>query len=218
MGNLNNSTGRRFFNYQNLVSRGFKPQISFPKFAINYSKLKFPAGIIVLSILILGVGIYFLSKPANVTTTALNSKAELVPAKSTAYLNKEFSFPLLDDKGKEVSKLKFTIENAELRDQIIVKGQRASSVQGRTFLILNLKISNELDKPASINSRDYIRLSVNGNQTEWLAADIHNDPVEVQAQSVKYTRVGFPINEADKDLKIRVGEINGEKSITDLVF
>jgi hypothetical protein len=35
--------------------------------------------------------------------------------------------------------------------------------------------------------------------------------VEVQAISTKFTRVGFPINENDSDLKLRVGEIEGEK-------
>lgn len=131
-------------------------------------------------------------------------------AKTSQNINKEFQFPLKDEKGVEVSRLKFFIPNAEVRDEIIIKGQRASAVEGRTFLIINLKITNSYQKSVSINSRDYFRLSVN-NSDEKLAPDIHNDPVEIQPISTKYTRVGFPINETDKNLVLHVGEIIGKK-------
>ena len=139
-------------------------------------------------------------------------------ARSSIDFNKEFVFPLKNDKGEEVAKLKYLIEKAELRDEIVVKGQRAKAIKGRTFLILNLKIANEFNQSIEIKSRDYVRLSVNGNKDEWLAPDIHNDPVEVQAISTKYTRIGFPINDTDHDLVIRVGEINGDKEEIALQF
>ena len=66
-----------------------------------------------------------------------------------------------------------------------------------------------------MNTRDYVRLTVN-NGSEWLAPDIHNDPVEIQAISTKYTRIGFPISDTDKKLKLQIGEINGDKEIVDL--
>jgi hypothetical protein len=125
-------------------------------------------------------------------------------------LNKEFSFSLTDEKGKSVSNFKYTIENAELRNEIIVKGQKATAIKGRVFLILNLKINNSLNQNIKINSKDYIRLSVNGSK-EKLAPDIHNDPVEVQAISTKVTRLGLAINDTDKDIVLQVGEINGKK-------
>lgn len=140
-----------------------------------------------------------------------SDRVEVKGAKAAQDLNREFTFPLKDDKGKEVSKIKFVVERAELRDEIIVKGQRATAVKGRTFLIITLKITNEHNQPIEIDTRDYIRLSVNGNESELLAPDIHNDPVEVQAISTKYTRVGFPINDSDRNLVLLVGEINGEK-------
>lgn len=130
-------------------------------------------------------------------------------------LNKSFSFPLRDAQGKQVSQLKYEIQNVELRDEIIVKGQRATSVKGRTFLILNLKITNNFDKSIQLNSKDYIRLIV-GSSPEKLAADIHNDPVDVQAISTKYTRLGFPINDDEKSLTLQVGEISGQKETVTL--
>lgn len=139
------------------------------------------------------------------------NKIEVSGAKASQDLNREFLFPLRDGGGQNLSDIKFFIEKAELRDEIVVKGKRATSVKGRVFLIITAKITNQYSQAISMNTKDYVRLSVNGNEEEWLAPDIHNDPVEIQAISTKYTRVGFPINETDRNLILRVGEINGEK-------
>ena len=139
------------------------------------------------------------------------NKITVSGAKASQDLNREFLFPLRDGGGESLSDIKFFIEKVELRDEIVVKGKRATAIKGRAFLIITLKITNQYSQSISMNTKDYIRLSVNGNETEWLAPDINNDPVEIQAISTKYTRVGFPINDSDKNLILRVGEINGEK-------
>jgi hypothetical protein len=149
---------------------------------------------------------------------ATDERIEIQGAKATIELNREFTFPLRDNNGNEISDIKYIIRSAELRDEIIVKGSRATAVKGRTFLILNLKISNEYDQTISINTRDYVRLTVNDNEEEKLAPDIHNDPVEVQAISTKLTRIGFPVNDTDENLKLYVGEISGDKEIIELNF
>lgn len=129
-------------------------------------------------------------------------------------LNREFSFPLKDAKGKEVSKLAYEIQSAELRSEIIVKGQKATAIKGRAFLVINLKITNNYNQAISINARDYLRIIVDGS-TEKLAPDIHNDPVEVQAISTKSTRVGVAVDDTAKNIVLQVGEIDGKKdSIT----
>jgi hypothetical protein len=148
----------------------------------------------------------------NSSATQSSSEKPAAPIiKAEQTLNKTYNFPIRDDSGKELNKLKFEILSASLQDEILVKGQRATAVQGRTFLILDLKIVNSYDKGVQINTRDYLRLIVNGNKNEPIAADIHNDPVEVQAISAKQTRIGFPINESYKNLELQVGEINGKK-------
>lgn len=139
-------------------------------------------------------------------------------ANDAASINREFNFPLRNEGGEEVATFKYIIENVELRDEIIVKGQKATAIKGRDFLILTLKLQNSLDDSIEVNTKDYIRLSVNGNDGEWLAPDIHNDPVEVQAIAVKNTRLGFPISEDDNTLVIQVGEINGEKEKINIEF
>ncbi len=143
-------------------------------------------------------------------------RVQIQPAKSEQDINRDFTFPLKDSTGKQVSDFKYTIQKAELRDEIVIKGQRAVAVSGRTFLLIYLKITNSENQSIQINTRDYIRLSVNGNKSEWLAADVHNDPVAVQAISTKYTTVGFAINDTDKNLVLSVGEIGGDKTEIEL--
>jgi hypothetical protein len=155
------------------------------------------------------------SKPVDATTN-IAAPSSL----STINLNKKFTFPLKDDKGAIVGNFDYVIESAEIQKQIIVQGQRATAVDGRDFLILNLKITNNLKKTIQLNTRDYIRLTVASNPSEQLAPDIHNDPVEVQAISTKFTRVGVALDEADtrKTIHLKVGEIDGKKQDIDLNF
>lgn len=167
-------------------------------------------GLLALVVVIGGAGII------GDTDTPKTGRAKVLGAKATQDINREFLFPLTNSEGEEVSNLKYVIQAAELRDEIVVKGQRATAIEGRTFLIFTLKITNEHSQAIEMSTRDYIRLSVNGNEDEWLAPDIHNDPVEIQAISTKNTRVGFPINDTDSNLVLRVGEINGEKETISL--
>jgi len=76
--------------------------------------------------------------------------------------------------------------------------------------VLNLKITNNYNKAVQLSTRDYVRLIVD-NSSDRLAADIHNDPVDVEPISTKYTRLGFPIVSDAKSLKLEVGEITGTK-------
>lgn len=182
----------------------------------NSMKKKIPSLILILGLLAIS---FFLGTKFPKRTTAQTDPRQTVPgARATVELNKEFEFPIKDSTGKEVTKLKYTIQNAELRDEIIVKGSRAVAVKGRTFLILNIKIENQFEKGITINARDYLRLSVNGNDTELTAADIHNDPVDIQPISTKVTRLGFPINDTDKKIVLNVGEIKGTKTPVPLEF
>lgn len=139
-------------------------------------------------------------------------------AKEKATINREFEFPLKNSKGDEVSKIKYTIESVELRKEILLKGKKASAVSGRIFFVVNIKIANSFDRSIEINSRDYLRVIVGSNEKELLAADIHNDPVRVQAISTKYTRLGFPVNDSAKEFKLKIGEINGEKTDIEVKF
>lgn len=145
-------------------------------------------------------------------------RVQLQGAKAKETLNKSFDFSVKDDKGKEFTKIKYVIDTAELRDQIVVKGQLMTSVKGRTYLILTLDLTNSSDKTISFNSLNYVRLTVNGDENKLIAADIHNDPVLIQAISTKTTRLGFPISDTDKKLVLHVGEVDGPKQSIALKF
>ncbi len=180
----------------------------------NILKIVVPVVLLLVVVVVIRQVYYANSSVQGANTTVSTDSKPL----ETMNLNREFKFPLRNDAGKEVGKLTYIIESAELRKQIIVKGSRASAVDGRLFLILNLKIVNDLDKGLQINSRDYLRISVNGKNKELFAPDIHNDPVEVQAISTKNTRVGLAINEDDTNIDLQVGEINGNKEHIKLTF
>jgi hypothetical protein len=172
--------------------------------------------IILVGVLTYNFGRLQMGKNKSVQTfnTVDNSKIQVPVAKAQSDLNRDFSFQLAS--GKQTYKFTYTIESAQLVDQIIVQGQLAKAVAGKNFLILNLKVTNDNTQGIQINTRDFVRLS--GGDTEWLAADVHNDPVEIQAISTKYTRLGFPVDENQKNFKLQIGEITGDKTIVDLNF
>lgn len=178
-----------------------------------------PLGIVLL--VVVAIAAFILTNNTdNSASSVLGTNDQRVEVKkplAEQKIEKDFAFPLKDGSGKEISKVKYKILNTELRDEVIVNGKRATAIKGRMFLIINLKITNDYSKTISVNTRDYIRMSVNNNG-ENLAPEIHNDPVEIQARSTKYTRLGFPINDTDKDLKLSVGEIEGKKETIKLNF
>lgn len=148
--------------------------------------------------------------PSTIIGGTSDERTEAPKPIATQGLNKKFNFPLRDADGKEVAKITFLVESANLQDAFIYQGKLARSVKGRTFLIFNLKITNPYTKTIEINAKDYIRVKLN-NSNEQLAPEIHNDPVEIQADSTKYTRIGLPINDTDKNIVILIGELQGEK-------
>lgn len=185
----------------------------------NNSKLR--TYVIVGAVLIVALLLFlkfnpFTSGPSR--SVSSNDKAVLKDALKTLPLNREFKFPLKDEKNETVGEIKYTIENVELRDEIIIKGKKAYAVKGRVFLILNLKITNDSSKTISMNTKDYARLFINNNENEPLSPSIHNDPVVVDAISVKPTRIGFAISESDKNIKLKIGEIKGDKTTVDINF
>ncbi|OGH39318.1 MAG: hypothetical protein A3B44_02445 [Candidatus Levybacteria bacterium RIFCSPLOWO2_01_FULL_38_21] len=202
-----------------------KFNLKFPQFTngFNFQNLKFNKKNMIQYLLIAAVIVVVLIAGISIINkiVSMQQSSSLVGGKSgeikiagpvvTQKLNKEFKFSLRDEKGKEISKFTYSVESAELRKEILVKGQKATAIKGRIFLIINLKIVNTLKQGINVNAKDYMRLTVNRNNNELLAPDIHNDPVEVQAISTKYTRVGYAINESNYDYTLHVGEIDGKK-------
>lgn len=176
--------------------------------------------LVIVAIPVLAAGIVVgasVKSLGNVSSSAASSQNyQIEKPNATAQINRTFDFPLKSSDGS-TSSFGYTIVDAQLQKQIIVKGTRATAVDGRIFLIINIKLVNSRNQGLSVNTRDYLRLSVNGT-TELLAPEIHNDPVEVQAISTQYARVGFPVNESDRAFVLHAGEINGKKQNIALIF
>lgn len=171
-----------------------------------------------LVVVVILIAIVVFSRSTNSSQTAAgdsDEKISLQDARAFQELNKDVEFPIKDSKGEELGKLRYSITSAEVRDQLIVQNKLRGSIAGRTYLVLNLKITNPFEKAVEIQSRNYVRLSSDGKE-EWLAPDLHNDPVQVQAISTKLTRIAFPVYETDKDFVLQIGEISGEKTRLEL--
>lgn len=142
-------------------------------------------------------------KNSSATTSTTVTENKKKPIGST------FKFPIAGT--KPALDIQYTLDSAELTNQIVINGQRAFAVPGRQFLLVNLKLTNSSTQDVTINTRNYVRLTANTTSKEWIAPDIHNDPVVVQAISTKYTRIGFPVNSGDKNFTLQVGDITGSK-------
>lgn len=215
-----------FENGSSRAKRGFLPRFQLPKFNFRLPNLPSPSkkltlylviGVAFLVVVWIGARALFGGGSSSVAGTS-TQRVKIKAAKASQVIEREFLFPLTNGSGENVSDIRYFIDKAEKMDEIVVKGQRATAIKGRTFMILTLKITNEYTQPIEIDTKDYVRLSVNDNRDEWLAPDIHNDPVLIQASSTKFTRVGFPIYDTDFDLVLRVGEIEGEKEFIELAI
>ncbi len=169
---------------------------------------------ITLSIVVIFIG--FILGRLSIASPSPTQTPQPVPTEK-ATINKTFSFPVKGSDGAPVATLAYTITDVAEQNEIILQGEKATAVSGRTFFIVNLKITNPSQQGIQINARDYVRLSTKGNN-EQLAPDIHNDPVMVQAISTKYSRLGFPVNASDKKFVLSVGEINGSKTAIPVNF
>lgn len=209
--NNNSSTSSKF---SNKLPKMSKPNFNFGKISEKLKNVKkthlYIGGIAIAFVLVFLAGRFFAPNTTLGDISNTDKRAEAPTPLATQEINKTFNFPLLDDKGKEVAKIKYVLESANLQDAFIYQGKTATAVKGRTFLIFNLKITNPYTKTIEINAKDYIRVKMNGSE-EQLAPEIHNDPVQIQADSTKYTRIGLPINDTDKNLIILVGELDGKK-------
>lgn len=209
--------------YRIIQERPTKYNFRLPQFVntFNFQNLKYNKKflryllLIVLVVFLIGgaklIGNVFSGQNSQTQVLGKSGGITIASPISTKSINKDFKFSLRDEKGKEISTFTYAIESVELRKEIMVKGQKATAIRGRVFLIINLKLVNTIKQGINVNARDYLRLSVNGNTSELLAPEIHNDPVEVQAISTKYTRVGYAVGEDDQNYMLRVGEIDGKK-------
>lgn len=130
-------------------------------------------------------------------------------------LDRTYTFDINDRTGTKIGDFGYTIKDVQRTKEITIAGRTAQAVGDRELVILNIELKNSGNIPISVAVRNYLRLSVNG-QDKQLAPDYHNDPVDLQPQSVEDVRLGFNIAQSDHSLVLSVGELTGQKDIIKL--
>ena len=173
--------------------------------------------LVIIGVIILIIGARSLVLRIKAKPAVMSNSVSTVADPLTVPIEREFSFKVYDKDKTLSDPVRYVITTVQLTKQIVIKGQKATAVSGRAFLILNLKLVNEFDKSLFLNTRNYVRIQPNGSQDK-LAPEIHNDTVEVQPLSTKLTRIGMPVSETDKKFTLHVGELEGEKQQIEINF
>lgn len=174
-----------------------------------------------IGILIGGILLFFLGFLTgrqifpSTTVTSENLAAPTIQAQTT--INKTFQFPITNSTGTTVTNLTYTLKQADKQNQVIIQGQRAYAVAGKTFLILTIKLTNPSNKTIQMNTRDYVRLVLPGNK-DLLAPDMYNDPVVIQPISTEYAMLGFSIPQTTTRVTLQIGELSAAKTIIPIQF
>lgn len=167
-------------------------------------------GLVLILILLFGTA-RFVSSRNNKTKDAVKTL--------TVKVDKSLDFTALNTQGKSVSnKIKLKIADVEKTNQVLVKDQSYTAKNNKQFLIVNLELKNEASIPLNILPGDLVRLTIDGDEENKFAPDLHNNLVLVSAISTKLDRIGFVIPEEAKKFKILIGELEGKKETVSIDF
>jgi len=141
-----------------------------------------------------------------------------IGGKPQAKINKELSVQARTRDKIRVSdaNLKVNLVNAEMANGLLVQGKRAKTREGKTFLIINMEVENTYAVPLYSFPVDIVRLVREDGKR--IAPSVHQGTVEVRPISTKKSNVGFVVDPNDKDFKLEVGEVSGEKEILEISF
>lgn len=137
----------------------------------------------------------------------------IAPESKKFLLNKNYNYPIRDVNNVALGEISYKIVEYELTNQVVVnKLYKALVANDKQVLVIHLELTNDLDNAVQIITGDYIRLKKN-NEEKLIAPDMNSDPVEIRPKSTKNTTLGFTIDKGDTDVKLLVGELEGEKDI-----
>ena len=206
-----------------------KPRAKFsvPKLKFNFPKGKFlekagafvaflkrrpkMAAIVGLGLLIIiAVLVFFPGISQNSAVKKVAGSQTDFTAEKQITIGSRFEVPIRKEDGTETpDKLIMNLTTAESSKRILIQGKPATSRDGKTFILINFEVENSTSNQLTVRPVDFIRLTDNGGRT--FAPDVHNNDVAVEPISIKKTRVGFVVDENQREFKFLVGEINGPK-------
>lgn len=130
-------------------------------------------------------------------------------------VNRKIEIPIRSSSGTVTGeKLAINLSTIDKSNKILIQGKPATARAGKTFIIINLEIDNSTKNQLTVRPVDFIRLQ--DSQGRSFASDVHNESVKAEAVSTKRTRVGFVVDENQKDFKFLIGEITGEKQTVEI--
>lgn len=161
--------------------------------------------LVIILVLVLFPGV----NPNSAVKKVAGSQTDFTAEKQVA-IGSRFEVPIRKEDGTETpDKLIINLTTADLSKRILIQGKPATSRDTKTFILINFEVENSTSNQLTVRPVDFIRLTDNENRT--FAPDVHNNDVAVEPISIKKTRVGFVVDENQKEFKFLVGEINGEK-------
>lgn len=164
--------------------------------------------VIAIFLIVLVIGGVLVFKPRNKTpqTKALSS-GSTVKSKATAKIDRSFEFDALNAKNNKKT-IKFLLVNAEIKDEIQVKGKSRKSAVNKDYLLIRIELDNSSTEKLAFISSDFLRLEKNG---KLYAPDFHNGRVISEPLSVKNDVVAFVVDAGTKKVSFLVGDLSGEK-------
>ena len=123
------------------------------------------------------------------------------------------SFELPVDKDTNFT---FSIKEAKKTNFITNQGKPLKSGIGKEFLIITLEIKSPSNLPITVNSLDFIRLIGEGDKK--YAPDFYNEAVTIPADAVKRDDVGFIVDDAQKQFKLVIGEVDKDRAEVEINF
>lgn len=171
--------------------------------------------LLVLAVLIIGGYAFFKGSGRNDSQSANN--ATFVSEGPKLDISKKFAVPIRNRDGEPTgTDLIVNVNNFERTNRILYKGRPLVARSSKDFLVINLEVENSTNNRLTVRPVDFFRL-VDTNGKSY-AADIQTDPVKVEAQSSKRTRIIYIVVEDQKNLKFLMGEIKGNRETLEVTI
>lgn len=153
-----------------------------------------------------------------VAAVAAFSNNSLNPiSKSSVDISKNFSVVARTKDGRPTDgTFPIKVTTAELTDNVLVQGKKATARNGKIFLVVYLEIENKYNVTLYNKPLDLLRLVRSDGKR--IAPSVSQGDVEVRAISVKRTNVAFVVDKGEKNFTIEIGEIKGKKEAIQIKF
>lgn len=200
----------RILNYKQ--NKNYGQEIINPKKTrLNLKRIGFFIGVIVL---ILGIG--FIGYSLITKTSLISASSQINKINRKIDINKSYSYNLITKEGGDAGSLVLHVVSAEKTDVVMVKGEEIKAPADKIFLAINIEWDNKSAQSLSVDTVNYFRYL--NAEDKLYAPAFYNEKVSVSPISIRNDKLAFVISANQKDIKIQIGELKGNKEIVELKF